>query len=342
MIKNLPLPTLIAILCAAIFAIALLSVSRGAMMLPASQSLLSLWDQLIGSHYSDLADYQHLVIWELRLPRTLLALMIGAVLAQSGAVMQGLFRNPLADPGIIGSSSGAALGAALAIILLPPSLQAFSTPIAAFVGALVTTLLIFKLAQSQQGTSVVMLLLAGIAVGAFSGAAMGFLNYIADDQALRDLTLWQMGSVATASETTLWLCLAAAVVLAIYFQRNAQALNAMLLGEAEARHLGIDVERVKMKLIIITTIGIGIAVSASGIIGFIGLVIPHLVRMLIGPDHRYLLPLSALLGAMLLLSADIAARLLLPPAELPVGLLTAVLGAPFFMVLLIQQRKNFI
>jgi iron complex transport system permease protein len=191
------------------------------------------------------------------LPRTLLALLVGAILAQCGAVMQGLFRNPLADPGIIGASSGAALGAAIAIIVLPASIQYFSTPMFAFLGALFTTLLVFKLAQGDNGTSVVMLLLAGVAVAAFSGAVMGFLNVIADDQSLRDITLWQMGSVAHVGMGSLLLCFIVMLISSCYFQRQAQALNAMLLGEEEARHLGIDVERLKMKLIIVCTVVLG-------------------------------------------------------------------------------------
>ncbi len=335
-------PLLLALCLALGLAAITLSLTRGAMALTASDSLLSIWDRLWGTQLSGLADYQQLVILDLRLPRTLLALMVGAILAQCGAVMQGLFRNPLADPGIIGASSGAALGAALVIILLPLSFQGFALPVAAFLGALLTTLLVFKLAQGENGTSVVMLLLAGVAVTAFGGAVMGFLNVIANDQALRDITLWQMGSVAHTTNNSLLLCLVVMLLMVWYFQRHAQSLNALLLGEAEARHLGIDVERLKIKLIVVATIGVGVTVSITGIIGFIGLVIPHLVRMLTGPDHRTLLPLSALVGGLLLLSADIGARLLMAPAELPVGLLTAVLGAPFFTLLLINQRKSFI
>ncbi|MFD2230248.1 FecCD family ABC transporter permease [Alkalimarinus sediminis] len=318
------------------------SLTSGAMALSTSQSLLALWDSLWGTDFSGLASYQQLVVLDLRLPRTLLALIVGAILAQCGAVMQGLFRNPLADPGIIGASSGAALGASIAIILLPLAIQGVAIPVAAFIGALLTTLLVFNLAQSENGTSVVMLILAGVAVTAFGGAMMGFLNVIADDQALRDITLWQMGSVAHVSSNSLLLCLVVMLVMAWYFQRHAQALNALLLGESEARHLGIDVERLKVKLIVMVTVGVGVTVSVAGIIGFIGLVIPHLVRMLTGPDHRTLLPLSAIVGALLLLLADIGARLLMAPSELPVGLLTAVMGAPFFTILLFKQRKTFI
>jgi iron complex transport system permease protein len=329
-------------LCALLAIIAVtISVTSGAMSLAAGGSLLAIWDGLWGTQLSDLDSYQQLVVMQLRFPRTVLALLIGAILAQCGAVMQGLFRNPLADPGIIGASSGAALGAAIAIVLLPVSLQEFATPIAAFMGALAITVLVFKLAHGENGTSVIMLLLAGVAVSAFSGAMMGFLNVIADDQALRDITLWQMGAVSRASDSSLILCASVMCFVAWYFQRHCQSLNALLLGEAEARHLGIDVERLKMKLIVAATIGIGVAVSVSGIIGFVGLVIPHLVRMLVGPDHRTLLPLSAVCGAILLLFADIGARSMMSPTELPVGLLTALVGAPFFAFLLITQRKTF-
>lgn len=319
----------------------LLSLTSGPMTLPASQSLLTLWDTLSGSEMSQLADYQQLVITDIRWPRTLLALFVGALLAICGAVTQGLFRNPLADPGIIGVSSGAGLGAAIAIVLFPATLALFLTPIAAFLGGLITTLLVYRLAQSQQGsTSVLILLLAGVAVAAFGGAVVGFLTFIANDQALRDLTLWGMGSLNGADSPMLWLTALTCIGLLIYYQRQAKALNALLLGEAEAEHLGIDTEKLKRRLIVVTAIGIGVAVSASGIIGFISLVIPHLIRMSIGPDHTRLIPLSALTGAGLLLMADVGARVWMAPAELPVGLVTALLGAPFFVFLLLQQRQR--
>jgi heme transport system permease protein len=319
----------------------LLSLTSGPMHLPASQSLLTLWDTLSGSQYSHLPDYQQLVITEIRWPRTLLALFVGALLAICGAVTQGIFRNPLADPGIIGVSSGAGLGASLAIVLLPASLSVILTPVSAFIGGLLTTLLVYRLAQSQQGsTSVLILLLAGVAVAAFGGAVVGFLTFIADDQALRDLTLWGMGSLNVTEGPMLWLTAVTSLCLIIFYQRQAQALNALLLGEAEAEHLGIDTEKLKRHLIVVTAIGIGVAVSAAGIIGFISLVIPHLIRMSLGPDHHRLLPLSALAGAGLLLMADVGARIWMAPAELPVGLVTALLGAPFFVFLLLQQRQR--
>lgn len=319
---------------------ALLSLVLGAMNLPVYDSLLIVVDKLFGANLSQLEDYQQIVVLELRLPRLLLAVFIGAILAQCGAVVQGLFRNPLADPGIIGVSSGAAVGAIVAIVVFPAVWGSWTIPTMAFVGGLLTTLLVYGLAQSKSGTSVLILLLAGVAISAFAGAAIGFLSYFADDASLRELNVWQMGSLTGASDANLWLAFTTMVLLMIAFQRRAQALNALLLGEPEARHLGIDVEQLKLQMIILTAVGVGVAVSCSGIIGFVGLVVPHLVRLATGPNHHFLLPLSALLGAVLLMCSDLLARLVVQPAELPVGLVTVLLGAPFFLILLIQQRKN--
>ncbi len=318
-----------------------LSITTGPMDLPILPSLITVWDGMWGSAHSSLQQYEQVVIWDLRLPRTLLALMVGALLAQCGAVMQGIFRNPLADPGIIGVASGAALGAAIAIVLLPVAVQGVSVPIAAFSGGLLTTLVVYGLSRSESGTSVVVLLLAGVAIAAFSGAIIGLLTYLASDKALRDLSLWQMGSLAAASGKDVALAALTLMVVSVFFQRKANVLNALLLGESEARHLGIEVEKLKKQFIVLTAVCVGIAVSVSGIIGFVGLVVPHLVRMLVGPDHRVLLPLSALIGGGLLLLADMGARTWMSPSEMPVGLVTAGLGAPFFMVLLFQRRKSF-
>lgn len=318
----------------------LLSLVVGAMSLPVLDSLLIVVDKAFDANFSQLHDYQEVVVLELRLPRLLLAIFVGAILAQCGAVVQGLFRNPLADPGIIGVSSGAAVGAIVAIVLFPSAWGSWTIPVSAFLGGLLTTLLVYGFAQSKNGTSVLVLLLAGVAISAFAGAAIGFLSYFADDSSLRELSVWQMGSLTSASSANLWLAFTTMVVLMIAFQRRAQALNAVLLGESEARHLGIDVEQLKLQMIILTAVGVGVAVSCAGIIGFIGLVIPHLVRLATGSNHHYLLPLSALLGAVLLMCSDLLARVVVQPAELPVGLVTVLLGAPFFLVLLVQQRKN--
>ena len=310
------------------------------MKLPAQQSLLTLLDAAIGSQLSQLEHYQKVIILELRLPRLLLSILIGAMLSQCGAVMQGLFRNPLADPGIIGVSSGAAIGAIVAIIWLADIFGPLAIPVCAFIMGLLTTLLVYSLAQSKSGTSVIVLLLAGVAVSAFAGAAIGFLSYFSNDQKLRELSLWQMGSLTGASEANIGLVLIVLCILWIFFQKKANALNALILGESEARHLGINVERLKLQLMFLTAIGVGVAVAFSGVIGFVGLIVPHLIRITTGPKYQTLLPLSALCGAALLAIADLLSRIIVQPAELPVGLITALLGAPFFIALLLKQKKQ--
>ncbi|GGB21401.1 FecCD family ABC transporter permease [Agarivorans gilvus] len=328
-----------------LLATALLSVMQGPMRIPVKDALAALlpFQQIDGP-----AHYQ-LVVTGIRLPRTLLCIAVGAILAICGAVMQGLFRNPLADPGIIGVSSGSAAGAAIAIVLLsllnlqlPELINTLAVPLFAFTGGFITTILVYRLGTSATGTSVVMMLLAGIAIGALSGAGVSLLTYLADEQMLRDLSLWQMGSLAGASWANIVLSFATLAILIVVFMAKAQALNALLLGEAEAGHLGIDVQRLKRQLIFFTALGVGIAVSVSGLIGFVGLVVPHLIRMSLGPNHQRLIPYSALLGAALLLLADLVSRIIISPAELPVGIVTALVGAPFFIFLLLQQRQRIV
>jgi iron complex transport system permease protein len=256
--------------------------------------------------------------------------------------MQGLFRNPLADPGIIGVSAGAAMGAVLAIFLLPAQVLTWALPLAAFAGGFATSLLVYGLARASVGTSVLVLLLAGVAISALSGSLIALLSYLSDDDRLRDIALWQMGSLARPGDTRLALVIIVFAGLAWRFRRHAGALNALLLGESEARHLGIDVEALKFELIVLVALGVAIAVAAAGMIGFVGLIVPHAVRLLCGPDYRVVLPLTALGGAVLLLAADTLARLALAPAELPVGIVTAILGAPFFLVLLLRLRGQFL
>ncbi|WP_394239747.1 FecCD family ABC transporter permease [Vibrio astriarenae] len=294
---------------------------------------------------TDLPQHILMVIQQVRLPRTLLCLVVGGLLAICGTVMQGLFRNPLADPGIIGVSAGASLGAAVAIVLFGslaasyPVLLLFGTvPLFAFLGGAISTVLVYKLGTSSTGTSVAMMLLAGVAIGALAGAGLGLMNYYADDQALRDLSLWSMGSLAGADWQGILLGFIALVTLTALFYRDADKLNALLLGEAEANHMGIDVQRLKKRLILLTAAGVGVTVSLAGMIGFIGLIVPHIGRMIGGPNHRRLIPLSMILGALLLLVADMLARTVVAPLDMPVGIVTALLGAPFFIWLLIQQK----
>ncbi|BDR20977.1 MULTISPECIES: iron ABC transporter permease [Vibrio] len=340
LLRRISLSTTLSVLSGFLAFVAIASITVGPMSISFTDSLRS----LTGSS-SDLAPHIQLVINEIRLPRTILCMFIGAILAICGVVMQGLFRNPLAEPGIIGVSAGAALGGAFAIVVFAefsqnyPQLMNFAAlPLFAFLGGALTTILVYKLGTSKFGTSVTIMLLAGVAISALSGAAIGYMNFIADDQMLRDLTLWSMGSLAGANWSGIGLSAVTLVVLLFWFQKKSMALNALLLGESEARHLGVPVQKLKRQLILLSALGVGITVSISGAIGFIGLVIPHLGRMLAGPDHRTLLPISALMGALLLTAADMFARIAVAPAELPVGIVTALIGAPFFIYLLFQQK----
>ncbi|MCS3459810.1 FecCD family ABC transporter permease [Aeromonas rivuli] len=340
---RLPLPWLLLGLGLLLSGLLLGSLATGPLPLSFSESLQA----LLASETSQLAPHKLLVVQEIRLPRTLLCLAVGGILGLCGAVMQGLFRNPLADPGIIGVSGGAALGAALAIVLLAPLEQQLQAklgigllPLLAFLGGAITTTLVYLLGSRQGGTSVTVMLLAGVAITALSGAVMGLLSYLADDQMLRDLSLWQMGTLAAGKPADMLLSLATLAILLLLFSRDAGPLNALLLGESEARHLGVNVQSLKRRLILLTAAGVGVAVAIAGMIGFVGLVVPHLVRLLCGPNHVRLLPLSALVGAALLLGADMLARTLLAPAELPVGIITALLGAPFFIWLLLRGRRT--
>ena len=289
-------------------------------------------------------EQAELILGQIRLPRTLLGLAVGGVLALSGVAMQGLFRNPLADPGLVGVSSGAALGAAIAIVGgaalggLPDFIGPYLLSLCAFLGGLGVTALVYRLGRKNGQTQVAVMLLAGIALTALSGSAVGLFTYLADDATLRSLTFWNLGSLNGASYARLWPLLLVTVGVALWLPRRATALNALLLGESEANHLGVNVEGLKRELVFCTALGVGAAVAAAGMIGFIGLVVPHLVRLLAGPDHRVLLPASVLAGASLLLFADLIARLALAPAELPIGIVTAFLGAPFFLYLLLRGR----
>ncbi len=302
-------------------------------------SLPQLWRGLSGE-----SDHVAAIIWQIRLPRVLLAAAVGAVLALCGAVMQGLFRNPLADPSLIGVSSGASVGASVAIVVaaswLPQAIGLPLTALAAFAGGLIATLLVYRLATSATGTSVATMLLAGIAITALAGAAGSLLSYFADNITLRRISLWQMGSLSGAGLDRALLMSALALLLGVWLPRYSRPLNALLLGESEARHLGIAVQRVKRQLIVLSALGVGSAVATAGMVAFVGLVVPHMVRMLAGPDHRFLLPASALGGALLLVLADTLARTVIAPVELPTGIITALLGAPFFVALLYQQRTR--
>jgi len=279
-------------------------------------------------------------IWlTIRLPRVLLALVIGGSLALAGCVMQGLFRNPLADPGLLGISSGAACAVALWVVLpvtLPALLMLYAPMLAAFLGALAATIVIFVLSQ-QRENSLSRLLLVGIAINALCGAAVGVLSWVSNDAQLRQLSLWGMGSLGQAQWSTLLAVTSLMIPTVLVIWRLASALNLLQLGEEEAHYLGVDVRIVQRILLLCSALLVAAAVAVSGVIGFIGLVVPHLIRMWLGSDHRAVIPGSVLAGAFLLLIADTAARTLVAPAEMPVGLLTSILGAPWFLWLIFRR-----
>ncbi|MEM7360862.1 MAG: iron ABC transporter permease [Pseudomonadota bacterium] len=285
------------------------------------------------------------IIVNIRLPRVLMALLVGAALAVSGASLQGLCRNPLADPGLLGISSGAAAGAVTMILFAKyvPWLQfagPYAISLAAFAGAAIATFTVYSLAQVGGHIQIPTFLLAGVAINALSAAIISGLSFIADDQALRLISFWMMGSLASATWTTVAITVVVlgGTIAAIYQRRH--ALNLILLGEANARFSGIDVERVKNQILWLNALAVGVAVAFSGIIGFIGLVVPHILRLASDTNYRYLIINSALLGAGLLTLADLVSRMVIAPAELPIGILTSLIGAPFFIALLIQQKKR--
>ncbi|MCB9766288.1 MAG: iron ABC transporter permease [Alphaproteobacteria bacterium] len=315
----------------------------GAVRIPPGPTLGILLEPLgVGSPWA-FTDQQAAVLTALRLPRALLAALVGMGLAVSGALMQGMFRNPLAEPGLLGVSAGAALAAVSTIVFggaLPEALRPVMTTLGAFVGGLAACALVWRLARVEGRTSVPTMLLAGIAVNAIAMAGTGMITILANDAQLRSITWWTFGSLGGATWAGLAL-LAPGVLLGCGAgARAGRALNALALGEAEAGHLGVDTEGLKRRLVLVVAGVVGLCVAASGVIGFLGLVVPHLVRLTLGPDHRALVPASALLGATLLLAADLGARTLWMPAELPVGVLTTLLGGPFFLALLTRSRRS--
>lgn len=296
---------------------------------------------------TELSEAMQAVVWNVRLPRVAQGLCAGAALAVCGVMLQALFRNPLADPALIGVSAGAALGAVATIVLgatwmhgLSRLLGLWTLPAAAFAGALCMTAVVFSLARREGVTDPTTMLLCGIAVNALSGAGIGLLTYLATDDQLRNLTFWSLGSLGTSTWGSLAGVGPALLLVAIFTPALARPLNALLLGESEALHLGVPVERIKRIVIILSAAGAGAIVAVNGVIGFIGLIAPHTARLIVGPDHRVVLPLSALLGATLLTAGDLIARTAVKPAELPIGVLTALLGAPFFLWLLRHRRPT--
>lgn len=297
------------------------------------------WHDLANTDFSE-SVWQ---IWlNIRLPRILLAVVVGLALAMSGTLFQGLFHNPMADPALIGVNSGASLAVAISILLpslLPTEWAIYGTMLIAFLGSLIVSALIYALSY-RTNASMQKLLLAGIAVNALCFAMVGILTYISNDQQLRQFTLWTMGSLGQAQWQPLIVASLIILPVAAYSLTLTNKLNLLQLGDEEAHYLGVDVIRLKKQLILLGALLVGSAVAVSGAIGFIGLVIPHLVRFKFGADHRWVLPASAIAGAILLLTADTLARTAFAPAELPVGMLTSFIGAPYFLWLVIKYKEQ--
>lgn len=325
--------------------VALVSIGYGAASIPLGR-VLDVLAGALGLGAGSGAGEQAIVL-HIRAPRTLLGFAIGAALGMTGAALQGLFRNPLADPTLIGASSGAALGAVTVIVLgggvtasIGAAWRPFVLPLAAFLGALVATYAVYRFASRGGRTSVSTMLLAGIGIAALANAGIGIFIFLSDDDQLRTLNFWMLGSLAGASWSLVLPVIAFLAFPLLLLPRSAAGLNAFALGEAEAGHLGFSVERLKTKLIVLAALATGAGVAAAGIIGFVGLIVPHLVRLALGADHRLVLPASALLGGSLLLGADVVARTLVVPAELPIGIVTASVGGPVFLWLLARRSRE--
>lgn len=325
-----------------------LSLASGAFSISLSQIFSIFGEKLgvtIGAHQAQQAS----VLLQIRLPRVIMATLIGGGLGISGASLQGIFRNPLVEPGLIGVSSGSALFAVIFMVLIPAtstffaSIQMVGLPLFAFLGGLIHVVAVYKLSKSQGRTDSGTLILAGVAINALAGALIGLVLFFADDTALRSFTFWSLGdlggSVWNKTPVSLILIGIPSLLLLLYYQD----LNALSLGEQEAFHMGVNVQRVKLHLLISCALIVGAAVSMVGMIGFVGLVVPHLIRILFGADHRLVLPGSFLLGAILMNFADLIARIIVIPAEIPIGVITALLGAPFFIWLIFNlnnQKSN--
>ncbi len=287
------------------------------------------------------------VLMIVRLPRLLLGILVGAALGASGAAIQGIFRNPLAEPGLIGISAGASLVSAIIIALeigllssLSQLLGQYLLVIGAFAGAGTAAMLVYQLSKSDGRPNVATMLLAGIAINALAGAITGLITYMSNEQQLRTITFWMLGSLAGASWEILG-CVAPFILIPlILLPLQGKKLNAFVLGESQADQLGIRTARVKTTIVLLSTMAVGSAVAVSGIIGFVGLLVPHTIRLLGGVDNRYVLPASALLGALVLTLADMIARVVVAPLELPIGVVTALLGTPVFLYILIKDKKK--
>lgn len=310
------------------------------------QSFVDIFSGIIKND-GTVSDSDRFVMMDLRLPRIVMGILIGSALAVSGTCLQGMFRNPLATPDLIGITAGASLFAAITIVLgayikpyIPEALHYSLLSLMAFVGSLITMILIYRVSTQGGRTNVVLMLLTGVAVTALGFAVMGLLIYIAKEEQLRDLTFWNLGSLGGASWTKNAILTVIVLVCYVLLINKGKALNAMMLGEKDAQHLGIPVERIKSRIIILTALMVGASVAFAGTISFVGLIVPYILRLVFRSNYHIILPLSAVFGSILLLVADTVSRTIAQPGEIPIGILTAFMGAPIFIVILIKSRKT--
>lgn len=337
------------VLIVALFIASGLSMGLGAVKIPFTDVMIVLAQKigLFGGHL--VSDQFRGVLDIVRIPRVLLGILVGAALGISGTAIQGIFRNPLAEPGLIGISAGASLMAVIIIVLelsifasLSNLLGYYLLAFGAFAGAGIAALLVYQISRSDGRSNVATMLLAGIAINALAGALTGLMTYVADDQQLRNITFWMLGSLAGATWETVLAVAPFIIIPVLLLPRMGKALNAFALGEVQASQLGLKVNVIKRNVVVLATMGVGASVAVSGIIGFIGLLVPHIIRLIMGVDNRHVLPASAIFGALMLTLADMVCRTIVAPIELPIGVITALLGTPVFLYILIKDKRKLV
>lgn len=344
-LKQVKNPAILSGLSLLLVILFLLSLSIGQVVIPVADILKILLNKT-GLFVFKIDEVFEAVLWSIRLPRLVITILIGSALAVSGAALQGLFRNPLVEPGLIGVSSGSALGMVVLIVfgssfIDPNSLVGhFVVPVIAFGGGLLATFLVMKISEQVGKTNIAVLVLGGVAINALAAALIGYVIFHADENQLRTFTFWTLGELGGATWEKLGVAAPILIFSTVWLLRFPNELNAIAVGEAEAFHMGVDVEKVKKLIIVFCALAVGVSVSLSGVIGFIGLVVPHLIRITFQADNRLILPASLLGGPILLIVADLIARTVVAPSELPIGVVTGLIGAPVFIILLIRAKAN--
>ncbi|MDM1048667.1 FecCD family ABC transporter permease [Sphingobacterium hotanense] len=329
-----------------LFCIIIFSLGAGAMQIPFKDVILLLWKSMSGSSISEEDELLKNILMEIRIPRIIFCTLIGAILGITGTAIQGIFRNPLAEPGLVGISSGASFFAALTIVfeasliaLIGNSLNLYLISISAFIGASLAVILVYRISIVEGKSNIATMILAGIAINALAGAATGLMSYMASEQQLRNITFWSLGSMAGATWEAVNIIIFAVVsVIPLLF--FGKALNLFALGESQAEMMGLNTKRLKILIIICSTLSVGVSVAFGGIIAFVGLLVPHTLRLIGSVDNRFLLPTSLLGGAIVLNLADLIARTIIQPLELPIGVITALIGAPVLLGILLREKRK--